>query len=330
MENKLNNPHDNFIKNILADRDFALGFLQTFLPEELQNLLEVEKFVYANTSFISKDLQEQITDMLFDIPVKGKDETCFLSVLVEHKSYQDAKLDFQLLSYLANAYNTQLKRKEKPKVVIPLVYYHGKGRWKPKDFTMNFSNTPSEFYKYLPRFEKLFIDLNTMNEQSISNLKNALMRSTLLLQYSRFNDKLLLGHIVEIFSMLDRENKGNFIEQFIVYIWSTSDMDVALLNKEIESSPSTIKNIIMTTYEKLIAKGEEAGIKKGEEAGIKKGEEAGIKKGKLEGKLEGKIEGKIEVILNGHRNGLDIAILANITGLTEEEVRKVIQDKFNL
>ena len=90
-------------------------------------------------------------------------------------------------------------------------------------------------------------------------------------------------------------------------------MDVALLNKQIEASPSSIKNIIMTTYEKLIAKGEEVGIKKG----------------KLEGKLEGKIEGKIEVILNGHRNGLDFDILANITGLTEEEVRKVIQDSPN-
>jgi predicted transposase YdaD len=50
--------------------------------------------------------------------------------------------------------------------------------------------------------------------------------------------------------------------------------------------------------------------------------------GKIEGKLEGKLEGKkesiTEVILKGFDNNLDIVLLANITGQSEDQVRTIL------
>ncbi|MDX1908177.1 MAG: hypothetical protein SF053_14165 [Bacteroidia bacterium] len=58
--------------------------------------------------------------------------------------------------------------------------------------------------------------------------------------------------------------------------------------------------------------------------------------GKIEGRVEGKIEGKIEgkkegliegltsVVLRGAREGLSIKTLASLTGLSEEEVRRML------
>jgi len=48
--------------------------------------------------------------------------------------------------------------------------------------------------------------------------------------------------------------------------------------------------------------------------------------GKIEGRKEGKIEGKIEVVLKSYESGLSISLIANITGLTEEEVYKILKE----
>lgn len=47
-------------------------------------------------------------------------------------------------------------------------------------------------------------------------------------------------------------------------------------------------------------------------------------------KEEGKIEGKIEVVLNAHANGLSLALIANITGLDESEVTRILSENGKL
>ena len=45
-----------------------------------------------------------------------------------------------------------------------------------------------------------------------------------------------------------------------------------------------------------------------------------------EGKKEGKIEGKTEVILNGVKQGLSVEILEKISGLTREEIERILRE----
>jgi predicted transposase YdaD len=49
--------------------------------------------------------------------------------------------------------------------------------------------------------------------------------------------------------------------------------------------------------------------------------------GKLESKLEGKLEEKTEVIKNGQQAGLSVALLAQLTSLTEAEVAQVLNNQ---
>jgi predicted transposase/invertase (TIGR01784 family) len=59
--------------------------------------------------------------------------------------------------------------------------------------------------------------------------------------------------------------------------------------------------------------------------------EEGEAKGKLEGKLEGKIEGKLEgehearikIALNALQKNLPISFITELTGLSEQEVKKL-------
>gem|GEM_PF-1428861 len=80
----------------------------------------------------------------------------------------------------------------------------------------------------------------------------------------------------------------------------TSDIETSEFKKIIETAPipTTIKEEVMTTYAKL----------------------------KQEGIQKGKIEGKIEVVLRSHDSGLSVSLIANITGLGEEEVTRILKD----
>lgn len=51
--------------------------------------------------------------------------------------------------------------------------------------------------------------------------------------------------------------------------------------------------------------------------------EEGKAKGRLAGKREGKIEGKIEVALNALKRGFSVKVIAEMTGLSENEIRKL-------
>jgi predicted transposase/invertase (TIGR01784 family) len=57
-------------------------------------------------------------------------------------------------------------------------------------------------------------------------------------------------------------------------------------------------------------------FKKGEQTGIKKGEQIGIKKGK--------IEEKADTIKNMHAEGLSLALISRVTGLTIDKVKKIL------
>ena len=57
--------------------------------------------------------------------------------------------------------------------------------------------------------------------------------------------------------------------------------------------------------------------------GVEKGEKIGMKKGKAEGKIEGKIEEKYDIARASKIKGVDIKIISEITGLTEEELRNL-------
>ena len=59
---------------------------------------------------------------------------------------------------------------------------------------------------------------------------------------------------------------------------------------------------------------------------LKNSLDTAFEEGMIEGVMKGKMEGKIEVIKNGLLSGLDLSVLSKLTGLTEEEIRKIIEE----
>lgn len=74
-------------------------------------------------------------------------------------------------------------------------------------------------------------------------------------------------------------------------------------------------NDVINAKSESYADGKEAGLKEGKEAGLKEGEEIGVKKGAQ------------EAALNALSLGLSIDMASKISGLTEEEIRRLNNDK---
>jgi predicted transposase/invertase (TIGR01784 family) len=66
------------------------------------------------------------------------------------------------------------------------------------------------------------------------------------------------------------------------------------------------------------------GKTEGKIEGRKEGKIEGKKEGKIEGKKEGQIERNIEIVKKLHEEGTSIPLASKITGLSEDEIKKII------
>lgn len=83
------------------------------------------------------------------------------------------------------------------------------------------------------------------------------------------------------------------------------------------------KNVLDTTLQEGLEKGIEMGIEKGIQKGIEKGIKQGIQKGIEQGIEKGKIEALKELAQKSLEKGIDEATIAELTGLSIEEVKKI-------
>ena len=163
---KLNNPHDKFLKETLSRKENAVGFIQNYLPQEIVAMIDLDNIKIEKDSYITKNLQEYFTDLLYKVIIKG--EESYIYVLFEHKSYPDKLIGLQLLEYLIQCWRTKAKQKQALPLVIPLVIYHGKTNW---NIGLRFSEIiepiDNSLRKYIPDFEYILYDLSKYSDDEI-------------------------------------------------------------------------------------------------------------------------------------------------------------------
>ena len=147
----------------------------------------------------------------------------------------------------------------------------------------------------------------------------------MLLMYKHADDKAFLEtQMEEFFKFYDnREDRKDLLRIFALYLFQQADMEHEKLEDMILDNPkiiSPIKKVTMSVADQLIRKGE----LKGELRGELRGEIKGMLKGKLEGKLEGELVEKHESVKRGWEMGLSIEVIAKVSGLSIEDVTKLI------
>jgi len=284
MSKKIKNPHDKYFRAVFSHQSIARNFLTAFLPKASILQLDLDSLDRITGSFVDEQLQEHYTDILFRCRLKNSENDIWISILLEHKSYNDTESDFQLLGYLHNGWQEDIKQGKKRRFILPILLYHGTEKWKRKSITNHFGYLPEHFIQFIPKFDYVLIDLSQFSEEKLRSMQldAIVLNMAMILKFGR-NEHYIVNHIDRIFyraqEYFDINTGENFWNISFVYLLSIVDVSDKKITKIFDKLPKPIKSKAMTLYDSI--------LKKGEEKGIQEGIQKGIQKGKIVGKQEG-------------------------------------------
>jgi predicted transposase/invertase (TIGR01784 family) len=319
----MNNLHDKFVKDRLQNKQNAIDFLKIAVPQDVLSVISLETITPTQSSFMVEDMKELFADIIYNCKLKsGKEGYC--SILIEHKSYKDPFIGFQINGYLAAAYNQQIENKEPFKAIIPLVFYHHQGEWQYRPIASYFEDIPQELLRFIPRFDIIPFDVNQQSDETLLSIRNVAISTMILTQKHYRNPYELIEKMEKIYESLQTQEEMNSFKTNFVYIMLLSKKEDNIIEIFQKNSDKLVNQVFMTLYEEITLQnkmeGEQIGIQKGEQIGIQKGEQIGIQKGKQIGIQKE----KIEVVLTLNDDQIPVENIAKYTRLSVAEVLRIL------
>lgn len=298
-------PHDAFFKANMSKPEVIKDFLQSYLPIKISELVEYDSLLLVEPKSISPKLKLQEADLLYRIKIANQDS--FLLFLMEHKSYTDIHTSIQILRYIVEIWDNQLRTNHKICPVLPLIFYQGVKKWnflQLKDVLH--PDTPKELLKYLPLYEALFYDFSLENKEK---LKGHQLKLELYLRMIRAiyepEKQHFIHEVLEIFKgirQLEDEVFFEYGERTIAYIsaFRKDFMDSDIIDLIKQEGGDTMETIIDRLE--------------------KRGRLVGRQEGRQEGRLEGEKAERIAIAREMKEDGFAIDKIMRYTKLSEEEI----------
>ena len=287
---RIASPHDKFFKEVFSDIENVADFINGIFPEEIKANLNLNSLAIDNNSYIDEKLEEQFSDIVYTCEYKGTGQIR-VTLLFEHKSYQVKYPHFQILKYMVNIWETCIKQNTELTPVIPVVVYHGEGRWDSRDLSEYFSGIDKNLVRYIPGFNYILADLSRYTDDEIKDslFQKVSLETAFLIMKNIHNEDSLrknLADFLNICSLYFKEEKGlNFLKALILYLYSAGDLETTEVIQAVSALSEAGGTEAMSTATRLMEMGKIKGFEEGIEKGIKKGIEQGIEKGIEKGKL---------------------------------------------
>ncbi len=219
MAKNIKNIHDKFFHITMKDRENAVDFLKLALPEDISKDLDFSVFDYDDTSYIQDRLKKYFSDIV--IKTRIKQEPCDIYILIEHKSERsgDQAIFLQLLKYIYSIFEQDQRMKKPFRMIIPLVFYHGKKKWNIPYCLSDLYTCGEEIKKYLLNF--CYIVYNTKyldkDNPNIILQNNIILFSSLIALKSAF-EKGIAGFSLIIETLKGLREAGINIDKAIIII----------------------------------------------------------------------------------------------------------------
>ena len=310
-----NHTHDHFFKIAFSRANVVADFIQAFLPGEFSKQIDASTLTRLGDSFVDEQLAQHYADLLYS--VKFGETPIIVALLFEYKSYTEEYPHVQLARYMLNCWQSQLANKEALVRVVPILIYHGQGRWRQRSMTDYFSPANPFLDSFVPDFQYLLINLKRASDSQFSLLKDDYAKVTAgLLRTIRERRQLtrMFEEMAATFdTLVDSADGEQFVKTAFLYVhWSsklTSAEMVAIFNR---ISPKSAQ-VVMSAAEILLQEGLEKGLEKGFQIGVEQGIEQGIKKGVEQGIKKGVEQG----IKKGVEQGDHLATVKHVKALLE-------------
>lgn len=299
--------HDKGYKRLFRNKAIFRQLLETFVPEPWVKELDFDSSECLEKSFISEHYKETISDIIYKIRLKQRD--AYIIILMEFKSTAERFASLDIAHYVTGFYKDIVASNKAMKQlppVFPILLYNGDKRWTAPTNLADLIELHDNLGKFAPNFEYFKIAINEYSKEDLLKIKNAV--SLLFLAEAHYDAELLERTFLEVF---DRDADKKPVSLLINWL--------AQLSKH--------GRIPVEDYDKL-----EHIYEDKEEvqimliSALKKEKQEYFQRGKLEGKLEGRTEQQLEVARKMIIKGFEIALITELSGLSEEEIHKLKQE----
>ena len=301
--NEIFSLNDKTFKKIFRNVKNTIDFLKKALPPEIKQRLDFSSINIDPTNYVSNEFREGYSDILVKAKMKsrtGGKIPADIYFILEHKTEGKVKVFIQILKYMWFAWEEDVNANKPPRIIIPIIFYHGKEKWNVPDSFLEQFDVDEEVKKFLLDFRYILFDTNTWDFRDESNRElrdNVMLFTALVLMKSALtNDR---QGILEIFKFWHEkgftENKEMALF-FMGYIAHTHKIKMVQLNQMLEESKIEGGDLMQTLAQQL----------------------------KKEGKKEGIKEGIKETAKRMLLDNISIEKVIKYTGLTEKEVKALI------
>lgn len=318
MTDSIHQPHDKLIKAVLSDMEEAVAFLRSHLPEALGDLIDWSTLHLTNASYVSEELRNQESDLLYEVQLRDTEQSLFIYVLFEHQSRPQKWMRLRLHKYIGSIWDDSFKKypdqRELPPI-LPIVFYQGATTW---GYSVEFADLFPEIirtWSFVPRFAHVLIDQSEMEPTTAAGgLRGQVMQ---LLMYAAFHKPVehVMGLAAELLAQLPESSGISYVRVFIHYVFATQERSV------VTDFAKTVDLLAAEKGDKIMSYAEEL---------LREGEMKGKIKGKIEGEIKGEIKGKIETIDRFLKVGVAWETIEQATGIDplrfaelQEELRRL-------
>ncbi len=275
---EIQNPHDLFFKELLSRPEGQRDFVAHYLPAPVVAQLDLTTLEATKDSFVQGSLVAHYSDLLFRVRlVTGS--LAYLYLLFEHKSRPDRFARLQLLRYLVEFWDDwHLDHPRSPlPPVLPVLFYHGKRRWKSSTRFGDLVVCPEAFRPYLPDFAHHLCDLSAYED---ADLRGEAILQAGLLALKHIFDPDLGRRLADILGLLGEVASSPTglaaLEAVLRYLTSAADaIDEPTLRRALEQAlPIHGGTIMPTLMEQWTSRARQQGIERGIELGQAQGEAA--------------------------------------------------------
>jgi predicted transposase YdaD len=240
---KKDQPHDAVFKVFFSDVKIAKDYLLHYTPPAVHTQIDFNVFQKSNTAFVSGRFGVSFCDVVYETRLMSGDSARLL-FLFEHKSYLPSHpIYLQLLDYLLQIWEDDLKNKRKLSCIIPIVVYHGEQRWEQKPFTEYFPFLPRDWEMFVPNFYYLLTDLGSIPLQEIRDkIETEFLQNLFLaLKFAR-NERLVIENwekVLNFGSPLPEKDRDRILFQsLMLYFVNLFDMSNSKIQELKEQLPA--------------------------------------------------------------------------------------------
>lgn len=160
--------HDAFFKRLFSDVRIAASAISAALPPEVAAMLDCSSLTLEPTESVDAGHHAFRSDLVYSVRFNGRDAA--VVVLVEHESSRAPLLAVQVLQYLVQLWDAELRRSPAPtrlRPIIPIVLSHARrGQRARRDLIEHVDLTDEErkvLGRYVPR---VFLEVDELASAS--------------------------------------------------------------------------------------------------------------------------------------------------------------------